>query len=195
MVNLGVLMLALAWTNMDNSSSNIDVIKLCIHNDLNTRVEFALNECDTSIEWYRKHGGNAYVWSRTFEVISLVLGSLSPILILGFGYHWIQVVAATMGATSSILIGISKIMKFESDWRRFCISEQELVREKYQFVTKTGNYSKLADAEEALRLFASRVTRIKKLENDRWKVALDTEMAVEEEKGTIKSKSNHRTGA
>jgi hypothetical protein len=188
-------MLALAWTNMDNSSSNIDVIKLCIHNDLNTRVEFALNECDTSIEWYRKHGGNAYVWSRTFEVISLVLGSLSPILILGFGYHWIQVVAATMGATSSILIGISKIMKFESDWRRFCISEQELVREKYQFVTKTGNYSKLADAEEALRLFASRVTRIKKLENDRWKVALDTEMAVEEEKGTIKSKSNHRTGA
>jgi hypothetical protein len=112
--------------------------------------------------WYDARASRAKVRFLRWRVFSVVGGALVPVLAnlpletktLGYPLKTLLITALSLGVV--IAVSLEGVFHYGDQWRNFRTAQATLRRERVQFKSRTGPYSKLAD-EAAFRLLVERI--------------------------------------
>jgi hypothetical protein len=148
-----------------------------VSQDLDERRALALKRCDDQIHWYTKYGIWAGALYRTFQTSAVLLGAITPVLIL-----WTElslVLQALPAALASVSAGLVGIYGWQENKARFAYTAEALKSERVKYETRTSVYR--GDPARALSRFVARIEAIAMAETSEWRNAfVDTGPAAEE---------------
>ena len=102
---------------------------------------------------------------RTWRVILIILSVSIPFLTLLTDWRKeIKYAVAGTGVLIAAIEGILGLYKFQEDWVNYRKTAESLKREKFLYLTKSGDYKK----ENAFELFVTRIENILAKENANW---------------------------
>ncbi len=135
--------------------------------DLDARRELALERCDRQIHWYTRYGIWAGVLYRVFQTSAVLLGAITPVLILWTDLSVVlQALPAALASVSAALVGI---YGWQDNKARFAFTAEALKSEKIKYETRTGAYR--GDSTRALNRFVGRIEAIAMAETAEWRNA------------------------
>lgn len=141
--------------------------------DINEYIE---NRFKPQVEWYDKKATKNKRCAIIFNVITIVVGALTPILAaLNF-----QIFTIIFSAIVTILLGVSKFCKFEEHWHNYRTTCETLRKEEYYFKYQTSCYSTVQEPE---KLFIERIESLISRENTLWLDTVKTTVNKENERG------------
>lgn len=127
--------------------------------------EYLLNRVDNQIEWYSNKSQQNQQWFKLLRLCEIILSVSIPflagVLSEGFGMH---IILGAIGMAIAIIAGVLVIYKFQEKWVQYRYTAESLKREKYLFLTNTGDYC----GENAFILFVKKVESIISDENTAW---------------------------
>jgi hypothetical protein len=129
-------------------------------------------------KWYSKNSANNQKWYKGLKLIQIILAAAIPIIAL-IDTSYTKYIAAVFGALIAILEGIQQLYQFHTFWTEYRSTTEHLKHEKYLFLSLSGPYRGLNQAE-ALLLLSERIEEHISKEHAKW---IDTsKMAVSEKK-------------
>ena len=141
--------------------------------DLQARRKLAIETCESHIAWFAKHKIRARLLHRFSQVSVIVLGALTPVLIMFSDSvsppipKWLQALPA---AISSIVAGLAAAYNPRRNWVSRAVALESLQQELFRFTTKTSElYSPQVDSQKALDNFVQRVAQINQDELVNWR--------------------------
>jgi hypothetical protein len=133
-----------------------------------TRREFALRRVDEQIEWYETHSARQWWAFTVFQTAAVVLGGLTPVLIL-----WSELpkaVQALPAALAAISAGLVGIFRWPHNKTRYSFTAEALKSERVKFATRTtSRYRHQLSDEQALDNFVARIEDIAMTEVTEWR--------------------------
>jgi hypothetical protein len=145
--------------------------------DLDERRALALERCYDQIRWYTKYGVWAGVLYRTFQTSAVLLGAITPVLILWTELSLVlQALPAALASVSAALVGV---YGWQENKARFSYTAEALKSEQVKFETRTGVYR--GDPARALSRFVARIEAIAMAETSEWRNAFVEAGGVREE--------------
>ena len=78
---------------------------------------------------------------------------------------YLNYLIGVLGMLVAIIAGVSALMKYQEKWVKYRSTAEALNREKYMFMTLSGNYQ---DEKDPFHLLVTRVENIIALENTMW---------------------------
>jgi hypothetical protein len=132
-----------------------------------TRQDVALKRCDTMIEWFDRHKRRSRILYQVFQTGVIVLGALTPVLILSDVSKWLQAGTAALVAVAA---GMLSTFQWHESWLRQAESSEALKSEKSRFLTQTGDdYRTSVPREVALERFVENTERLSQQEVRQWR--------------------------
>lgn len=120
------------------------------------------------IDWYdKKSKHNQRVYKR-LQVISIVLTSLSPVLVLLtylLSDLWVAIITVIISIIITIVTSFNRTFKYYDIWINYRTICETLKKEIYLYEAKIDEYEK---AEDAKSLFVRRVESLISRENTLW---------------------------
>jgi hypothetical protein len=136
--------------------------------DLAARREVALARADDQIDWYERHSRRQWQAFSTFQTAAVVLGALTPVLIL-----WSSVpkaLQALPAALAAIATGLVGIFRWPQNKTRYSFTAEALKSERVKYATRTGSlYGSERSDDEALNNFVARIEDIAMTEVAEWR--------------------------
>lgn len=132
--------------------------------DLQVRQKCALDECQELIDWYRRNLGRQRTFYRTTQVLTIVLGALTPVLLLA---QVNDIVPAITSAVATAAAGVSSVFHWQRNYVRFVNCERSLSDEKLAFETRTGQYREQS-GDDALDMFTATIAQVRRKDTDEW---------------------------
>ncbi len=127
----------------------------------------AIDRCQEQIRWYEAHATKASTLYRVFQTAAVVLGGLTPILIL-----WTDVpkpIQALPGAGAAIAAALVGLHHWQEDWTRFAGTAEALKSELLFYETRTSlSYRPSIGDEAALDNFVQRIEALAERETGAW---------------------------
>ncbi len=96
--------------------------------DLDARRKKALNNCEARIVWYERNTRRSQILFRTSQSAVVILGALSPVLILLPGVP--EAVQALPAALAAIPAGVGGFWRWQDNWVRFAYTAEALKGER-----------------------------------------------------------------
>jgi hypothetical protein len=124
---------------------------------LESRRERALKFCDKKLKDYRRERTWNHWAFVGFRAVAIVLGAITPALILATLPKWVQALSAAIVTVATAMI---TIFQWREEWVRSSVTTQQLEFERQNFSLQTTPYAPSLGAEEALSLFMSRIESI-----------------------------------
>ena len=134
------------------------------------RREYALRRVDEQVTWYERHSGRQWLAFAVFQTAAVLLGSLTPVLIL-----WSEVpkaLQALPAALAAVAAGIVGIFHFPENKARYSFTAEALKSERVRYATRTGPYGRGHSDEQALDRFVSRTEELAMQEVADWRSEL-----------------------
>jgi hypothetical protein len=103
--------------------------------DRDTRREFALQRVDGQIEWYETHSTRQWWAFAIFQSAAVVLGGLTPVLILWSGLP--KAVQALPAALAAMAAGLVGIFRWPHNKTRYSFTAEALKSERVKYATRT----------------------------------------------------------
>lgn len=110
-----------------------------------------------------------HIWTQS---IVIAFGTAVPVIVnlpeSAFGTDltsFAKAVATLLSLTVAILTGLANFRKFDDLWLSYRMTEELLKREKYLYLTRSGDYS---EAETAFPLFVERVEQLISVEHSKF---------------------------
>jgi hypothetical protein len=132
------------------------------------------------IAWYDHHKRVASRLYQYLQVLVIVLGGLTPILLLVPDPtipRWVQALPAALAA---MLAGIIAINQWRENWLRFGVTAEMLKLERLKFTTRTtAAYSANLPDSEALDNFVHSLEHLTTTELADWRKALSSPPSLE----------------
>jgi Protein of unknown function (DUF4231) len=139
--------------------------RLIAVSDLDARNQLAITRCDQQIDWYEAQSKQANLLCRLFQTAAVLLGAITPVLILWDGVAApLQALPAVLGSVSA---GILAIYGWQDNKARFAVAAEALKSEKLRYQTRTGAYD--GDPNRALSQFVSSIESIAMAETSEWR--------------------------
>jgi hypothetical protein len=127
-----------------------------------------LDYCDLNLNFYERTRDQQGVLSACSQVLVVVLGALTPILVLWGNPDIPTIVQAAPGAIAAVLTGCMAVLGWNDNYVRFAVTAENLKAERLAFDTNaTADYPD-QDPQTALRNFAAKVTQLVKAETGDW---------------------------
>ena len=124
--------------------------------------EYLARRYQHQVRWY-DNKAKKYKWlANTFQAVIITFAALTPMLVSALDQ---KIFAITSSSIVAIASGIVKYFKMEDHWRNYRTTCETLKKEKHFHNFKIGGYE---DAEDADKLFVSRVESIISKENTGW---------------------------
>jgi hypothetical protein len=132
------------------------------------RREFALRRVDEQIHWYETHSARQWRAFAVFQSATVVLGGLTPVLIL-----WSELpkaVQALPAALAAIAAGLVGIFRWPHNKTRYSFTAEALKSERVKYATRTTlPYRRELSDDEALENFVARIEDIAMAEVAEWR--------------------------
>ena len=139
--------------------------------DLAARRAKALERCAQQVEWYERHARIASRSFTVFQAAAIVLGALTPVLILVTNLP--KAVQALPAALASIAAGLVAMFRWLENRTRFSYTAEALKSERLKFETRTTpSYATSLADERALENFVARIEEISLREVAEWRSQL-----------------------
>ncbi|MES0490203.1 MAG: DUF4231 domain-containing protein [Leptospirales bacterium] len=135
----------------ENDIKNIDEKKY-----LSDRLEHQL-------DWYSKKASYYKGFYHRVRFVEILCASTIPfVAALQFTHsHW---VAGGLGVVIAIAAGANSLYKSQENWVLYRTTAENLIREKFMYLTKTGPYSKL----DRFHALVHRIEALISTENSSW---------------------------
>ena len=139
--------------------------------------EYLEHRVEDQINYY-KHAASRekrrHVWTQS---IVIVFGAAVPVLVnlpeWSFGWFdlsiFARISATVLSLAVSILAGLANFRKFEDLWLAYRMTEELLKKEKYLYLTNTGDYS---EVETAFPLFVDRIEQLISVEHSKFQTLI-----------------------
>jgi hypothetical protein len=132
------------------------------------RRELALRRADEQIDWYESHSARQWQAFSVFQTAAVVLGGLTPVLILWSGLP--KAVQALPAALAAVAAGLVGIFRWPHNKTRYSFTAEALKSERVKFATRTTSlYGRDRTDEEALDSFVARIEDIAMSEVAEWR--------------------------
>jgi hypothetical protein len=133
-----------------------------------TRRDLALRRVDEQIHWYETHSARQWKAFAVFQSAAVVLGGLTPVLILWSGLpKALQALPAALAAVSAGLVGI---FRWPHNKTRYSFTAEALKSERVKYATRTtSRYRHELSEEQALDSFVARIEDIAMTEVTEWR--------------------------
>jgi hypothetical protein len=133
-----------------------------------TRREFALRRVDEQIDWYETHSARQWRAFAVFQSAAVVLGGLTPVLILWSGLP--KALQALPAALAAIAAGLVGIFRWPHNKTRYSFTAEALKSERVKYATRTTSlYRHELSDDQALDNFVARIEHIAMTEVTEWR--------------------------
>jgi Protein of unknown function (DUF4231) len=133
-----------------------------------TRRELALRRVDEQIDWYETHSTRQWWAFSVFQSAAVVLGGLTPILILWSGLP--KAVQALPAALAAIAAGLVGIFRWSHNKTRYSFTAEALKSERVKYATRTtSRYRHDLSDDQDLDNFVARIEDIAMTEVTEWR--------------------------
>ncbi len=154
--------------------------------DLAPARDMALKRCCEQIKWYDTHAHQAWLAFTIFQVATVVLGGLTPILLL-----WATVpkpIQAVPAVLAAVAAGVNGIFHWREDHTRFACVREALKSEQVKFETRTTKeYGVGVDDAQALDHFVTNMEALAIAEIGQWRTLWLTQKTAAADKQTDKA--------
>ena len=114
----------------------------------------------------------AVKYQKKWLLLSVIIVLLSPIplVVLSFVELPITAKVVILGVSylSTVFGSLLSLLKYRELWISYRTTEQEMLKEYYQYKTGTGAYAGIGDDEERFKLFVERIEGIMAQERSKW---------------------------
>lgn len=117
------------------------------------------------LAYYDRQAGKNKRCFQAAAAASIVAAAAVPVIATA-GQIWPM---AALGGVASVVIALQSLFKWQENWLKFRRGHQDLEREKFLSVARSGPYASVPD-EELLSLFVERVESLIADEHDEWQV-------------------------
>jgi hypothetical protein len=133
-----------------------------------TRRAFALQRADEQIDWYETHSARQWTAFAIFQSAAVVLGGLTPVLILWSGVP--KALQALLAALAAVAAGLVGIFRWPHNKTRYSFTAEALKSERVKYATRTTSLyrTELSD-DQALDNFVARIEDITMTEVTEWR--------------------------
>jgi len=132
------------------------------------RRAFALGRADEQIAWYESHSSRQWRAFAVFQSAAVVLGGLTPVLILWDAVP--KAVQALPAALAAIAAGLVGIFRWPDNKTRYSFTAEALKSERVKYATRTtALYGRDRSDDEALESFVARIEDISMTEVAEWR--------------------------
>ena len=127
--------------------------------------QYIKDRVDDQFNFFDKKSESSQNKYRTWRVILIILSVSIPFLTLLTDWNQqIRYAVAGAGVLIAAIEGFLGLYKFQEDWVNNRKAAESLKREKFLYLTKSGDYK----GEGAFELFVSRIENILAQENKSW---------------------------
>jgi hypothetical protein len=123
--------------------------------------EYINRRLDDQIMFFERVAFKSKQYYRRIEWITIIFASLTPIFVmLNFLFakdHWVQWIPVVSSTIVAILTGGLKTFRYDELWKKYRQKEEDLKKEKFQFLTRSGVY---ASAEDEAKVFIDTIETI-----------------------------------
>ena len=131
------------------------------------RFELAIQACQDKIKWYERAKFRHRLSYQVLATIAILLGALTPVLILWTDLKLIQALSA---ATAAIAIGLNNQFQWRDSYIRFAYTSEMLKSELLLFQTRTSPaYQAGLGDQQILDNFITRMESIAINEVTQWR--------------------------
>jgi Protein of unknown function (DUF4231) len=134
------------------------------------------------LDWYEVHARRNRICWQVFQTATIVLGGLTPVLVL-----WSNVpkpLQALPAALASISAGLAGVFGWRDDWIRFAHTAEALKTERTLLTTRTGpRYARAIDDDRALENFVEAIEALASSEVSEWRSRLVSGLMLPEQDG------------
>jgi hypothetical protein len=131
-----------------------------------TAEEYLKDRVDDQLNWYRKKSAQNQTMYKRLQLLSIVFGATIPLL-TAFSFREAELifrfVIAFLGSAIAVSSGLLSLNKYQENWVKYRAAAQALKREKYLYLTKTGEYH-----DGQLETLVARCEAIMAEENVEW---------------------------
>ncbi|HRI58964.1 MAG TPA: DUF4231 domain-containing protein [Saprospiraceae bacterium] len=135
-----------------------------------TPDEYMTLRLDDQIGWYERKSARNKKWFFFCQSIVIASSALIP-LFVGYsdlpGMDWMKYLGGALGAAVAIVGGVMALKKYRENWRIYRASAEALVREKFLYFNRIGQYDD-ADEDKIFKIFVERAEQIMSSENAIW---------------------------
>jgi hypothetical protein len=123
--------------------------------------------CRRELAWYERMKQRSRLAYQTLQVVSILLGAATPVLILVTDQKLLQ---ATVAAIAAVITGLLAAFRWRENYARFAYTAELLKAELFQFETQTSERYRPAVGEQAaLENFVQAVTTLGRNEVADWR--------------------------
>jgi Protein of unknown function (DUF4231) len=131
------------------------------------RQRAAAQRLERQLAWYEKHAARNRVMYQVFQTATIVLGGLTPILVLWTSLP--KTIQALPAALASVAAGLSGVFGWRDDWVRFAHTAEALKSERIYFQTRTGErYRRELDDDDVLENLVAAIEQLATSEVSEW---------------------------
>jgi hypothetical protein len=118
------------------------------------------------IEYFNTKSATCKKKHQWLQVISIICSLAVPLLVGYVTQHdWLKYVVGAFGAVVALAESLQALYKFKENWLSYRSTAESLIRERFLFETKAGQYAKATDAYPS---FVEQVENILAAENRIW---------------------------
>lgn len=139
------------------------------------------------IDWYEKSGQKNNRRYRRLKFLQLLLSALVPVMVGFIGEDTVlrfigsmkhqQIVVAWLGFLLTFITGLFSVFRFKETWIYHLKTAEDLRRETFQYLARTGPYYD-KEENEAFQLLVQQVETIVKSEYTQWSELLQEDEAI-----------------
>ena len=152
----------------------MDTPQVKSESDAADRRNQALEWCQIQINWYDKAMRQSKRAHYVFQIATVVLSGLTPVLVLWSDLP--KIWQALPAALVTIVVGLSNAFHWRENWIRFAYTMEALKSEKIKFQTRAGSYGTSLSDNTAISRFVDRVESLHMGEVADWRTALVEEV-------------------
>jgi len=148
---------------MSTGSAEIEI-------DVAGRREQALEWCEEQIDWYKKAMLRSKSLYYVFQVATVILSGLTPVLVLWSDVP--KIWQALPAALVTIVVGLTNAFHWRENHIRFAFTMEVLKSERIKFKTRAGSYGPKLSENTVVSRFVDRIESLHMGEVSDWRTSL-----------------------
>ena len=137
--------------------------------EANPRRSYALKRCDELVDWYTRARRRSRIWYYSLQSAIILLGGISPMLILALPEKRYDVLKATPPAVAAVLAGLVTLFQFHDQWIRRSVTAEALKSERVKFTARAGaSYGSTMKEDAAIENFVLAIEGISSNSVSQW---------------------------
>ena len=135
-----------------------------------TEIEYMKERVNDQIKWYSNKATHCKQYHENLSLLSIILSSITGVLaLLGFAFPmlspWPSILSSISGVLVTVLLATDKLKKYQELHTQYRNTCEELKREKFLYLTSSGEYS-----NGDFQLFVQRCESVMTTEVGNWAI-------------------------